>query len=87
MSHCGLANFYLSLSAELSTMQPVYRMEVFNEDYFLGFIRLMPFELWLLVADECIDEWWSDANLCIAMGLNFYQLRRFNYTVNKRKHF
>lgn len=78
---CGLANFYINPSAERSLMRPMYQMDIFNPAYYNSFIKLMPLELWLMVADESRDEWWSDANLCIAMGLNFYKLRRFSYTV------
>ena len=46
-------------------------MYIINERKLKQFLKLLPMELWYMIMDECYDEWWSDASLSIAMGLNF----------------
>lgn len=47
------------------------------------FLRLLPLELWYLILDEAVDEYWSDASLAIAMGLNFHDLKRLTWVCKR----
>lgn len=57
-------------------------MHIINRSKLNKFLKVLPLELWYMIMEECVDEWWTDASLCIAMGLNFHDLPRLQW-VNK----
>lgn len=59
-------------------------MYIYSRRHYNQFVKQLPLELWFMIMELCEDEYWSDANLCVAMGLNFHYLKRLMWIPNNK---